>query len=1478
MTELLSGYVFDPKNKIWVRKSGSEPFSYSDGDLTETRLYNALKNCRDVSLFSSDIQRHCIDWPSRYHFPPDRANIVRPFADRIKNGKTLELGSGCGGVTRFLGELGGDVIAVDGSAIRSKINSERCRDLTNVTVIVDTIQEFKTTECFDVVTLIGVLEYSQVYVESENPIDRILKIASGFLKEDGVLLIAIENQLGLKYFCGAPEDHVGRSMYGINDSYTDKSVITFGRKELTDRIKQSGFKNIDVYIPFPDYKLPLTMIYPRGLNTDDPDWNLGTLISNTVVHEPQPFKNPLFSLEQDWQVVVRNGLTADLANSLLLVAHKNNDDVLNTNILAAHYSSPAGRWTSIREHQFVQGSEIKVRTRSIMPTSVFIKDDWTYTVYEPGVKSYDLLVRIVNRPSWRLQELIDWVCPWIECLRGAAITVDLKPKRFKEYETFLPGKYFDAMPTNLIIRNDGKPVLIDLEWEYETPIPIEFVLHRGLYLSLFRLVSCDAPEIGTSLRIFDICETVLKNYGINFSEKSYGEYIDFFNDFQNEIAGFQKNSKNRLVAALSTAYLSVREGLSYSSHANKSEKQKIQVTKKSVDKNLYSIWQRKHKDRCLGYKSIFNSLSKQFDSSPIFKFIMTVMPGEEAYLADVVDALAAQTSENWRLSVVSPMPAPDMLFNELESLEWVTVSNDYEYFQAVDNLLSLSNYDWVGFVEPGLSFESDYLMVLTVYVLNNIEWKYIYSDEDSFDFYKNRVSPKFKPNINIDLLRSTPYLGGLCFIDRETLACIGGYSRLIDADFYDFALKVWEKFGDTVFGHIPDILVHTIKLPNRNINYESYRTSLQDHLGRLGLDGTVKNGQIEGTFNVEFNWPNQPLVSILVPTRNRLDLLKPCIESIVTKTSYPNYEIIIIDNQSDEQETLDYFEYLERERANYIRVISYPKVYNYSAINNFAAEHALGDYLLLLNNDTVIVQDNWIDRLLNHGQRKEVGIVGARLVFPNQTIQHAGVILGMGSFGVADHPHISLPMTDPGYMNRAQVVQNFSAVTAACLLIPKSLYFEVGGLDEENFKVLFNDVDLCLKVRERGYKIVWTPYATVVHHGSSSIKGDKNPDKAKRARQEADKMLEKWLPQLANDPAYNRNLSLKHRHFQIETETDVTWNIDFHDRLRIYAFPANDSGVGEYRVRAPLRALTNAAMIQSSLLPNHSATLIPDIVEIERVKPDVLLLQNGTADYLIHAWEQYKRFNSVFRIYSQDDLVFALPGKHPLQGKWPKDMRKRLRKLMENSDRLIVANEPLKEAYSRWIGDIKVVPNYLESNRWVDLPVTKKERTSNKLRVGWAGGAQHHGDLEFIFPVVESLKDEVDWIFMGMCPDRLKPIIKEYHGGVPFDLYPQKLAELDLDLAIAPLEYNNFNMAKTNLRILEYGVLGWPVICSDILPYQNAPVTLVGNNTQYWFKEIREKIAEPEALRAEGRVLQQWVLDNYLLEDHLDDWLNALTP
>jgi len=262
---------------------------------------------------------------------------------------------------------------------------------------------------------------------------------------------------------------------------------------------------------------------------------------------------------------------------------------------------------------------------------------------------------------------------------------------------------------------------------------------------------------------------------------------------------------------------------------------------------------------------------------------------------------------------------------------------------------------------------------------------------------------------------------------------------------------------------------------------------------------------------------------------------------------------------------------------------------------------------------------------------------------------------------------------------------------------------------------------------------------------------------------------------------------------------------------------------------------------------------------------------------MLEPWKSYYKFNSAFKVCGLDDIVYALPVNHPMQGVWPSNVRRKVKELFQFSDRVVVANEALAEEFRKMTDEIIVVPNYLENWRWGALTMPAKSERG-KLRVGWAGGREHVSDLQFILPVVEALHKEVDWIFMGEISESLESFVKESHSAVQFDLYPQTLANLDLDLAIAPLGRNKFNECKTNLRLLEFGIMGWPVICTDILPYQGAPVTRVANNVNEWIRVIREKINEPDALKKEGLILQKWVVDNYILEDHLDEWMVALLP
>ena len=316
----------------------------------------------------------------------------------------------------------------------------------------------------------------------------------------------------------------------------------------------------------------------------------------------------------------------------------------------------------------------------------------------------------------------------------------------------------------------------------------------------------------------------------------------------------------------------------------------------------------------------------------------------------------------------------------------------------------------------------------------------------------------------------------------------------------------------------------------KNYTTDSGVAAIEDHLSRIGSNAVVEAGKYPNTYRVMWNLPaTAPKVSIIIPTRDRLDVLSQCVDSVLRLTDYPDYEIIIVDNDSTEQSTLDYFEQLNMQEN--VRILSYEGEFNYSAINNFAVSQANGSVITLMNNDIEVIEKDWLREMAGHALRTEVGCVGAKLLYKNNMVQHAGVILGIG--GVAGHAHKYFDAESAGYFSRLHLTQNMSAVTAACLTVEKSLYQQVGGLNESNLKVAFNDVDFCLRVRSLGLRNVWTPYALLYHHESVSRGHENTQEKQQRFKSEASYMQSQWGDLLESDPAYNRNLTLAREDFSL---------------------------------------------------------------------------------------------------------------------------------------------------------------------------------------------------------------------------------------------------------------------------------------------------------------------------------------------------------
>jgi GT2 family glycosyltransferase len=863
---------------------------------------------------------------------------------------------------------------------------------------------------------------------------------------------------------------------------------------------------------------------------------------------------------------------------------------------------------------------------------------------------------------------------------------------------------------------------------------------------------------------------------------------------------------------------------------------------------------------------------------------MIVPAGNEARVALTLRSLILQKAGDWELHVAAEGDMPEFFAAE-PRLFW-----HREAGRAVDWLnrrLAHSNAHWVALIDAGDQLAPHAIFSVADAFFRHSEWSAAYSDEDRIDFQDERSGPHFKPDFNLDLMRSLPYVGGLLAVRRELFAQLEGFDAEQDGlEEYDLALRLAERLGASGFGHIADILYHRLTSSGRSTRpvdaiCADMPRVVQAHLDRSGIAATAEPGAQPHFCRVRYHHEGpEPLVSIVIPTRDQITLLRRCIETVLRITEYQNYELIIVDNGSTEPEALEYLRNIDvkaGEIGGRIRVLRHPGNFNFSIINNRAVqEAACGEYICLLNNDVAPLEGAWLGEMMALARRPDVGVVGAKLLYPGGRIQHGGVILGVGGGAPAEHPYNGEPEGTFGYWGRLQVVQSLSVVTAACLVTRRSIYQQVGGLDAEHFAVAYNDVDYCLRVGAAGYLVVWTPFAKLLHEGSASLRSDLDgrtvEEKNARFAREKLAIYRKWMPRIAFDPAYNRNLSSLGLGFAIETEGAPTWDPEFRPRARALVYPADREGCGEYRIIAPSRAL-----LRSGLVHCCETMRLATPPEVARIAPDSIVFQRQLEWHQIEVIEQVKNTSAAFRVFELDDLITNLPLKSVHRKAMAPDISERLKKALSLCNRLIVSTEPLACSYGKLCDEAVVVSNRLEKARWLGL--SPKRRLDKRPRVGWAGAVGHFGDLTLIASVVEATAREVDWVFFGMCPDRLKRWVAEYHEWVPLHDYAEKLASLDLDLAVAPLEPHPFNEAKSNLRLLEYGVLGYAVLCTDILPYQcDLPVVRVANRHRSWVTAIRDMVADREACQRAGEQLRATVVENWMLEDHLEEWRRAWLP
>ncbi len=528
---------------VWVPKSEVDKFGYTDGDEVEDRLAEIVHGAADVSLFSEELRRAQTDWASRYHFSATRANLLRPLQTSLR-ANTLEIGAGCGAITRFLGESGGRVVALEGSPRRARIAASRCRDLSNVQVVNDTFDRFQTSEKFAAVTFIGVLEYARIYGEGDAPASRWLEKAHQLLEKDGVLVIAIENQLGLKYFAGLPEDHLAQSMVGINDQYGDDTAATYGRLELQQLLEGAGFGSVEFALPFPDYKLPVAVVLPKGYDGSVNAFDATALAKQTVSADAQLCYPPLFSLARAWGLIGRNGLLADLSNSFLVVAKKGKRHSYFSQVmpecLAFHYASERVPRFCKQNTFRVVGDAIEVDRETLVPqtgeaAATFFRAVIHGEPYVRGDNYGDRLEALLTRRGWTLDDLSGWLLKWLDAFAAALASSGMSFER--HLGEMLPGWTVDALPRNLIISPQDESRFIDLEWQSRGPVEYGYVLYRAITVSLAPIVAVAMPAEPAWLNVSALTCALMRASGVLVTPGDLERYLQMDGILREEAFG-----------------------------------------------------------------------------------------------------------------------------------------------------------------------------------------------------------------------------------------------------------------------------------------------------------------------------------------------------------------------------------------------------------------------------------------------------------------------------------------------------------------------------------------------------------------------------------------------------------------------------------------------------------------------------------------------------------------------------------------------------------------------------------------------------------------------------------------------------------------------------------------------------------------------------------------------------------------------------
>ena len=884
---------------------------------------------------------------------------------------------------------------------------------------------------------------------------------------------------------------------------------------------------------------------------------------------------------------------------------------------------------------------------------------------------------------------------------------------------------------------------------------------------------------------------------------------------------------------------------------------------------------------------------EKLEYNPLISVLIPVYNVDEKYLKECIESVLNQSYQNFEICIVDDASTKNATLNVLkkyESNEKIRIKyrkKNGHISNASNDAIEMAKGEYIALLDNDDLLTKDALYEVVKVLNEDRTIDFVYTDEDKLDMDGRRCWPNFKPDFSPDTFLSMNYICHLSVIRTSLARKVGGFTvGLEGAQDFDFFLRLSENTNNIY--HIPKVLYHWRMIPgstavdmgNKDYASDNGWKSVEAALKRRGLNGHVKKDEVTQCYQVSYDFEKEPLVSILIPTKDHVKETEVCLKSLYEKTTYKNFEVILIDNGSKEKKTLDLFDQYKKEHSNF-RVLREDIEFNYSRLNNLAAKEAKGQYLVLLNNDTEVITPEWLNILVGYAALPHVGAVGAKLLYPDNTIQHAGVLLALGAPGsVAVHALLGAPSGDPGNCGRLRVPYNYSAVTGACLCVSKKKFEEVGGL-EEDLRVAYNDVDFCLKLLEKGYYNVVTPMAELYHYESKSRGSDMTTENYNRLMKESEYMWNKWEHVMENDRFYNKNFS-KTLWFALDkvprnAASNTDWRRQRRDKMILFVVGDKVSAQYRYRVNNIIESISEytnwgAGAIFAGEASERMLTGI-DLVVILRQS-----IKGDTVPNFIQAAHR----NGIKVVFDIDDLIFdyrdlrkILKGVNSIAVPYWMGIILKNRKIATKVDGYITTNDFLAKKLKRsFKKPAKVIPNSLNDAQLEVAEKSLKEKQHEGFVIGYFSGSPTHvRDLRSIEPEIFRFLDEHEdaklKIVGFMEPSsEMKKRIK--NGQVEISKFMNYLGQMEMmskvDVNIAPLVISDFTNCKSELKFFEAAAVETTTIASPIYTFKKA---IKNGETGFlaksgeWYDKLEYLYNNPKDNQKIAKAARKYALENY---------------